>query len=470
MTYRSTMSGSTMSGSATFGGLLRSEWTKLRSVRRWALAMGAVVVLTVLVALLSAVGSSRVHSGGGGQEGLRRAMVDSSVQDGGEFARRTLAGEGSVVARVVEQDDSHEWAKAGLMVRASDGHGDSYVALVLTPGHGVRLLAKDAEEIAGRGGGAPRWLRLDRDGPVVTGFESADGADWRRVGSVEVDDLPEQVLVGLYTGSASEIVVQRQFGGESVDSRLTAGRASFDEVRVSGRGADTWTTRDGRESDVDGVVTLTGAGDLGPDLMAEDVTNMTLAGILVGLIAMVAVAVLFVTTEYRRGLVLLTFSASPRRGRVLAAKALVLGAAALVTGVVAGLAAYLVTTPIQESKGIPVRSLGDPEVLRAVLGTGPLLAVIAVFSLAVATLFRRTTPTVSVVLLLLLVPQVVATGLPVSVAGWLDRLTPAAGFALQQTMVRYDTAIGPWAGFAVLCGYAAVALALAGWRLRRRDA
>jgi hypothetical protein len=53
---------------------------------------------------------------------------------------------------------------------------------------------------------------------------------------------------------------------------------------------------------------------------------------------------------------------------------------------------------------------------------------------------------------------------------WVERLTPAAGFAVQQTVHRYDTAIAPLAGLAVLCGYTAVALAAATWRLRGRDA
>jgi hypothetical protein len=45
-----------------------------------------------------------------------------------------------------------------------------------------------------------------------------------------------------------------------------------------------------------------------------------------------------------------------------------------------------------------------------------------------------------------------------------------AGLAIQQTRLRFDTAIGPWAGLGVLCGYAAVALVAALWLLRRRDA
>jgi ABC-type transport system involved in multi-copper enzyme maturation permease subunit len=181
-------------------------------------------------------------------------------------------------------------------------------------------------------------------------------------------------------------------------------------------------------------------------------------------------AVLFVTAEYRRGTILATFAASPRRRRVLAAKALVLGAATFVAGLVAVFTSFLVGSAIADGKGFPMPSLTDPGVLRAVLGSAALLAVVAVFALAVATIVRRSTPAITVVLLLLVVPQIVATGLPLGAAAWVERLTPAAGFAIQETVRRYDTAIAPWAGFGVLCAYAAAALAVAAWRLERRDA
>lgn len=122
------------------------------------------------------------------------------------------------------------------------------------------------------------------------------------------------------------------------------------------------------------------------------------------------------------------------------------------------------------SHGLATPSLTNGAVLRAVAGTGALFAVIAVFSLAVAVIVRRGAPAITIVLLLLLVPQIVATGLPLSAARWLERLTPAAGFAIQQTVDRFDRAIDPWAGLGVLCAYTAVALAAAAWLVERRDA
>jgi hypothetical protein len=72
--------------------------------------------------------------------------------------------------------------------------------------------------------------------------------------------------------------------------------------------------------------------------------------------------------------------------------------------------------------------------------------------------------------------------LPAGVSDWLTRVTPAAAFAVQQTLVRYPQVSGiytphngyhplaPWAGLAVLAGYAVVSLAVAAVVLRRRDA
>ena len=122
------------------------------------------------------------------------------------------------------------------------------------------------------------------------------------------------------------------------------------------------------------------------------------------------------------------------------------------------------------SRGVVTASLLDAPVLRAVAGTAALLALVALLTLAVATILRRAALAISVVFLLLLMPPILATGLPLSAAKWLERLTPSAGFAIQETVHRYDTAIAPWGGFAVLCAYAAAALAVATWRLRARDA
>jgi hypothetical protein len=86
-----------------------------------------------------------------------------------------------------------------------------------------------------------------------------------------------------------------------------------------------------------------------------------------------------------------------------------------------------------------------------------------------------------VVVAVVVLPQLVASGLPVSAGQWLMRATPAAGFAIQRTTpTHYQvTSIclpedgcflaNPWIGVAVAAAYAAVALLTAYWLLLRRD-
>jgi ABC-type transport system involved in multi-copper enzyme maturation permease subunit len=121
---------------------------------------------------------------------------------------------------------------------------------------------------------------------------------------------------------------------------------------------------------------------------------------------------------------------------------------------------------------------------RVIIGTGLLAAVAAVLALAVGTVLRRSAAAVAIVIVTVVLPYFLAVTavVPAGAADWLLRITPAAGFAVQQGYPQYAqvTAVysavdgyfplTPWAGFAVLCGWAAVALAAAAVLLRRRDA
>ncbi|WP_425963385.1 hypothetical protein [Streptosporangium sp. DT93] len=116
--------------------------------------------------------------------------------------------------------------------------------------------------------------------------------------------------------------------------------------------------------------------------------------------------------------------------------------------------------------------------LRVVVGVAALLAIAAVLALALGALLRRTWAAVLVTLSAVVLPHLLAV-LPDGTARWLLRLTPAAGFAVTQTIQEYPQVVAHyapsagyyplawWAGAAVLCGYATVVLALAGSRLRR---
>jgi ABC-type transport system involved in multi-copper enzyme maturation permease subunit len=162
----------------------------------------------------------------------------------------------------------------------------------------------------------------------------------------------------------------------------------------------------------------------------------------------------------------------------------VLGSVAFVAGLAAAAIAVPLGARILRANGNSLYPVSSPTQVRVVAGTAALLAVAAVLALAVGTLLRRSAAAVTVVIVALVLPYLlaVASVLPTGAAEWLLRLTPAAAFAIQQSLHQYPQVtaaytpvagyfpLAPWAGFAVLCGYAALALGLAVSRLRRRDA
>jgi hypothetical protein len=474
-----------MGGHDPFGRLVLAEWTKLRSVPRWMMALAAVVGLTLLVAVFDKASDQ----GSPAEEG--EPLQEPDFSDQFHFVHQPLTGDGSIVAHVVSQEDSHEWAKAGLIMKERLEVGAPYAAVLVTPDHGVRMQWDFDHDVAGSDdGAAPRWLRLTRSGDVVTGYESTDARNWQQVGEVDLDDLPSTVEVGLFVASPDAVVITRQYGSNSVNETPTRGEAVFDNVSVEADGSSPspadgeWSDYDsadepifrGSSTESDGVFTVMGSGDIAEVRrpFGDDLVELSLSGAAVGMLAAAALGALFMTAEFKRGMIRTTFAASPGRGRVLAAKAIVLGGATFAAGLVASVIAFLVSEATlrhtSRDPGLPELSLANLTVLRAVVGTAVLIALVAVLSLAVATIVRHTALAIPLVVLPLLVPSLVEGGLPLSVENWLTRLTPAAGFAVQQTITRYDTAIAPLVGLGVLAAYVAVALAVATLLLRRRDA
>jgi ABC-type transport system involved in multi-copper enzyme maturation permease subunit len=489
-TYRPAVS-TDRDGRDGLGQLVRAEWTKLRSVRRWVLAMLAAAGLTILVSLLGASGTSTDAN----ENEIVVGPAGKPVSDNFRFVHQTLSGDGSVTARVLALRAGQEQAGAGVMIKESTRAGSPYAALLVTSG-GVRLRANFSTDLAGSASTAPRWLRLTRSGATITGYESADGTGWSRVGEVTLRGLPQTVETGLFVMSPPEMRVERRGGASTVTGRATLSTATFDNARVETAQqrsqATPWTSDDvggttkgprpgGDTVQAGGTFTVTGSGDIALDPPGDDIVQISLFGAFVGMVAVVAVGVLFITSEYKRGMIRTTFAASPRRGRVLAAKTIVIGVGTFAVGLVASVTAFFLAQPILRGNGyappaFPYPSLSDWPVLRAVVGTAALLAVVAVFSLGVGAILRHSASAITVVIGLVTVPVLVAGTLPLSAAQWLMRLTPAGGLAIQRaappTVTDFEPwqLLSPWPGFAVLCGYAAAALTVALWLLRRRDA
>ncbi|MEX0171089.1 hypothetical protein [Streptomyces sp. LMG1-1-1.1] len=505
-----------MTRTKAFARLIHAEWTKFRTVRGWVLGIVGAALATVVVGLLgtAAPGGSGPS---GAASGFPTGPGGEAVNDSFYFVHRTLDGDGSITVPVVSltgrAEDGHRrntegsaqpWAKAGIIVKKDLAQGSPYAALMLTGGHGVRMqydYTQDRAAPAATPGPGPRWLRLVRDGATLTGYVSADGAHWNRVGTTRLTGLGGRVQAGLFAASPQarqETPVGVGFGPAVATGTFgrpvlqgTWSRTTWRGTQVGGDAGTSGSYSNamkGGYTESAGTLTVTGAGDIAPVVggpamgPAYSLENFLVGGF-AGLIVVIAVSTVFVTGEYRRTLIRTTLTAHPARGRVLTAKAVTVGS----TAFAAGLAAALVV-PLgeqgAEGRGFRVFPVDTSTALRVTVGTALLFAATAVLALSLGALLRRAAAAVAAVVAAMVLPYLLATSavLPAGASEWLLRVTPAAGFAIQQTLPRYPQVLtvyepstgyaplAPWAGFAVLCGYAALAFALALTRLRRSDA
>jgi len=141
--------------------------------------------------------------------GSGRDIWNSS--DGFQFASQSLNGDGTIVVRVASLQNTHAWAKAGVMVREGTGSGAKFAFCCVTPGKGVAFQRRTASNsaashTAGSTNGAPRWLKLTRAGSLLKGYESADGQAWTVVGSVTIS-MANPVQIGLAVTSHNDGVL-----------------------------------------------------------------------------------------------------------------------------------------------------------------------------------------------------------------------------------------------------------------------
>ena len=530
-------------GSSGFWAALHAEWTKFRTVRGWLIGMLLAAILTFALGVLTAnatIGCGPTKTGRACLPHIPIGPGGEAVNDTFYFVHQPLAGNGTITVRVTSLAEkvvsgggrapapgqaqsappltsaTVPWAKAGIIIKEKNLPGSAYAAMLVTGSHGVRMQYNYTGDLAGLPGkvsaARPRWLRLVRAGDSITGYDSADGTHWTKVGAVTLAGLPSSVQVGLVATSPVYLQVSKFFGGAHLDGGPSEATAVLDHVRLTGQAqGGTWAGSafgSGKPGSGapgpggpnlplfdgfgqrNGAFTVTGSGDISPVTPGpgggypSSTIESNLVGGFAGLIAIVVVATMFFTSEYRRGLIRITLVAGPRRGQVLAAKAVVAGLAAFVVGVVAAIVSIDLGDAKQRGEGLFVLPVSLLTQARVVAGLAAVLAVSAMLAVALGAMLRRSAIAITASIAVVVLPFLLSVigVFPEGVSTWLLRVTPAAGFAIEQSIPHYSqvSEIGravdgvyplpPWAGFAVLCAWAAAGLALAWIVLKRRDA
>ncbi|MBQ1049231.1 hypothetical protein KBX50_12255 [Micromonospora sp. C51] len=484
--------------------LLRREWAAFRRPDRLT-ALAAAALTVIALGLLYAFGNQ--SSCPGPCPAAPVASDGATVNDQFWFLHRDLGREGSITVRLTAMTGTitypppnHDqivsglvpWAKAGIIVKDGVRQGSQYAALMMTGGHGVRFQYDYRHDIAGTtvvSEQSPRWLRLTRSGDTITGSESADGKQWHTVATAKLDGLPDTVQVGLFATSPGDLTLRKVgLGGAVEEVRFTQAVGVFDNVAVEGTTGGWASDPVGEMNHTDwekhhnasgaveknGVITVSGTGDIGP-LGEESARSVekALPGLTVALVIVLIVAVRYGVRTVRQ--------ASSRR--VIATRSAVVGAATFVTGLVAVGIVLPLSIAMLKGNSIPMQPIPILTGTRVIVGVPAVLALCAVLTYGLAVWLRRGSAAILIGLSLVALPYAVTAFplLPDTVSEWLLRLTPAAGFAVKQTMEEYpqvtahyspSTGYFPlpwWAGLAVLCAYTVIVMRMAVGRKQAAD-
>ena len=136
------------------------------------------------------------------------------------------------------------------------------------------------------------------------------------------------------------------------------------------------------------------------------------SGSVLGVIILVVLGVMVGSSEYSSGMIRLTLTATPRRGRVLVAKATVVAAVTAVVGLALSVGQFLIAQAVYASYDLPTASLSDRTALRAVLITGVLTPVLPLIGLMVGSALRSTAGGITTILAFVFVPTMFSGLLP----------------------------------------------------------
>ncbi|MEU2154137.1 ABC transporter permease [Streptomyces sp. NPDC019396] len=201
-----------------------------------------------------------------------------------------------------------------------------------------------------------------------------------------------------------------------------------------------------------------------------DPTLISFSGMVLGQLAMVAFGVLVVSTEYSSGMIRTSLAAVPQRATFLFSKIAVAGALALVVGLTTSFLSFWLGQAILGEHGT---SLGEENVLRAVVGAGLYMALMAVFSMGVAAMLRSSVLSLVILMLFFFLLSGILTVVPYAkdVAKYFpDQAGSKIMQVLPDAMNSDPAPYGPWGGLGIMVLWV-VAVLLGGYAvLKTRDA
>ena len=193
-----------------------------------------------------------------------------------------------------------------------------------------------------------------------------------------------------------------------------------------------------------------------------------LAGVNFAQLSIGVLGVLAITAEYSTGMIRATMTAVPKRLPVLWGKALVFGLVALVITLPAVFIVFFAGQAILAGQHINI-SISHPGVVRALFGASLYLVVMGLFGFGVGAILRSTAGGISALAAIVFVLPPIIGLFPASFSDSVSPYLPSNAGGAVWTINPDPNTLAPWAGLAVFCAYAAVAIVIAAFLMRRRD-
>ena len=137
--------------------------------------------------------------------------------DNGIFAAQSvLAGDFNLETRVLSMDAGvYPWAKAGLMVRASNDAQSRAAGVYFTPARGALFQSRNYEKgettrVVEDALGSDGWVRLIRAGDALYGAASTNGEQWVSFGKQTWESMPASLITGIGVAGQHDAAVTAQ--------------------------------------------------------------------------------------------------------------------------------------------------------------------------------------------------------------------------------------------------------------------
>ena len=197
--------------------------------------------------------------------------------------------------------------------------------------------------------------------------------------------------------------------------------------------------------------------------------DIALVGVNISQLAVGVLGVLLITAEYSTGMIRATLSAVPKRLPVLWAKIAVYAALTFGLALLSVLVAFFGSQAILNSKHILQIGLGDPDVIRSVLGAAAFLVLIGIFAMALGAIVRNTAGGIATFALILFVIPPLLNVLPPTWNQAISTYLPDSAGRAMFALSHGANELSPAGGLAVFAGTTACLVGIAALLLVRRD-